>query len=405
MKIAVLSDFHFGYAYSSELEDDPFDAVEEALDRIDADLILFLGDVFDSRLPKTATWAHALRVLSKPLLKENSNVKIVDSNKELKKISHRTLHHVPVIAIHGNHERRGRNELNTVQAMENAGLLIYLHAQYIVLEKEGKRVAIHGLGSVPERFAKDALSEWNPQPVRDCYNILILHQNIDPYVYSPLEPPSLNLSNLPKGFDVILDGHVHTRNEQNIGSTKLVTVGSTVVTQFEKKEAENDKGFYLIDTIENKISFFALQNIRKFFYEEVDLKESYLKNEIEFAIDEILAKNTGKKPVIKIKIRANDSDFLVNDLRNIETKYSDRALVIFAKELESPEILAKVEFLKNIREQKLSAEEIGLKVLRNNLETLQFENIFDSEQIFHLLNENEVDRVFNILTGEQKTLM
>lgn len=405
MKIAVLSDFHFGYAYSSELEDDPFDAVEEALDRIDADLILFLGDVFDSRLPKTATWAHALRVLSKPLLKENSNVKIIDSNKELKKISYRTLRHVPVIAIHGNHERRGREELNTVQAMENAGLLIYLHAQYIVLEKEGKRVAIHGLGSVPERFAKDTLGEWNPQPVRGCYNILILHQNIDPYVYSPLEPPSLNLSNLPKGFDVILDGHVHTRNEQNIGSTKLVTVGSTVVTQFEKKEAENDKGFYLIDTIENKISFYALQNIRKFFYKEVDLKESYLKNEIEFVIDEILAKNSGKKPVIKIKIHANDSDFLVNDLRNIETKYSDRALVIFAKELESPEILAKVEFLKNIREQKLSAEEIGLKVLRNNLETLQFENIFDSEQIFHLLNENEVDRVFNILTGEQKTLM
>jgi DNA repair exonuclease SbcCD nuclease subunit len=405
MKIAVLSDFHFGYAYSSELEDDPFDAVEEALDRIDADSILFLGDIFDSRLPKTATWAHALRVLSKPLLKENSNVKIIDSNKELKKISRRTLRHVPVIAIQGNHERRGRGELNTVQAMENAGLLIYLHAQYIVVEKDGKKVAIHGMGSVPERFAKEALNEWNPQPIKDCYNILILHQNIDPYVYSPLEPPSLNLSNLPKGFDLILDGHVHTRNEQNIGTTRLITTGSTVVTQFDKSEAENDKGFYLIDTNENKINFFAFQNNRKFFYKEIDLKENYLKNEIEFVIDEILAENFRKKPIIKIKIRANDSDFLGNDLRNIESKYSDRAIIIFAKELESPEILRKVEFLRNIREQKLSAEEIGLKVLRNNLDNLKFEDIFDSEQIFHLLNENEVDRVFNILIGEQKTLM
>lgn len=405
MKIAVLSDFHFGYAYSSELEDDPFDAVEEAIDRIDGDLILVLGDVFDSRVPKTATWAKALRVLSKPLLKESSNVKIVETDKELKKISHRTLQHVPVVAIHGNHERRGRGELNTVQAMENAGLLIHLHAQHIVFEKNGKKVAIHGMSSVPERFAKDVLNEWNPQPVNDAYNILLLHQNIDPYVYSPLEPPSLNLSNLPKGFNLILDGHVHTKNEQNIGDSRLVIIGSTLITQFEKSEADNDKGFWIINTDENKINFFALQNNRKFFYKELDLKENYLKNEIEFTIDEILAKHTGKKPIIKLKIHANDSDFLSGDLRNIDAKYSDRAILIFAKEIESPEILGKIEFLRNIRDQKLSAEEIGLKVLRNNLSQLKFEDIFDVEQVFHLLNENEADRVFNILTGEQKTLM
>jgi DNA repair exonuclease SbcCD nuclease subunit len=405
VKIAVLSDFHFGYAYSSELEDDPFDAVEEAIDRIDGDLILVLGDVFDSRVPKTATWAKALRVLSKPLLKESSNVKIVETDKELKKISHRTLQHVPVVAIHGNHERRGRGELNTVQAMENAGLLIHLHAQHIVFEKNGKKVAIHGMSSVPERFAKDVLNEWNPQPVNDAYNILLLHQNIDPYVYSPLEPPSLNLSNLPKGFNLILDGHVHTKNEQNIGDSRLVIIGSTLITQFEKSEADNDKGFWIINTDENKINFFALQNNRKFFYKELDLKENYLKNEIEFTIDEILAKHTGKKPIIKLKIHANDSDFLSGDLRNIDAKYSDRAILIFAKEIESPEILGKIEFLRNIRDQKLSAEEIGLKVLRNNLSQLKFEDIFDVEQVFHLLNENEADRVFNILTGEQKTLM
>lgn len=405
MKIAVLSDFHFGHAYNSELEDDPFDAAEEALDRIDADMILILGDVFDSRVPKTATWAKALRVISKPLLKESSGVKIVETDKELKKISHRTLQHIPVIAIHGNHERRGRGELNGVQAMENAGLLIHLHAQHIVFEKDGRKVAIFGMSSVPERFAKDVLNEWNPQPVPDAYNILILHQNIDPYVYSPLEPPSLNLSNLPKGFDVILDGHVHVRNQQDIGNTRLVIVGSTLVTQLEKSEADNDKGFYIINTDENQIGFFALQNNRKFFYRDVDLTKNYLKNEIEFLIDEILLQNAGKKPIIKIKIRAENSDFISNDLRSIEAKYSDRAIIIFSKELQSPEILSKIEFLRNIRDQKLSAEEIGLKVLRSNLDQLLFEDIFDFEQVFHLLNEGEAERVFNLLTGDQRTLM
>lgn len=405
MKIAVLSDFHFGYAYSSELEDDPFDAVEEALDRIDADLILILGDIFDSRLPKTATWAKTLRVLSKPLLHESSGVKIVETNKELKKISQRVLNHIPVVAIHGNHERRGRGELNAVQALENAGLLIQLHAQHIVFEKDGKKVAVHGMSSVPERFAKDVLNEWNPQPIADAYNILMLHQNIDPYVYSPLEPPSLNLSNLPRGFDLILDGHVHARNEQNIGSTRLIIVGSTLVTQFEKSEADNEKGFYIVDTDDHKISFFSLQKNRKFFYKDLDLKENYLKNEIEFTIDEILANHVGKKPVIKIRIKANDSDFLRGDLRNIEAKYSDRAILVFSKELESAEIMSKIEFLHNIRDQKLSAEEVGLKVLRNNLDTMNFEDVFDFEQVFHLLNDGEIERVFNILIGEQKMLV
>jgi len=364
-----------------------------------------LGDVFDSRVPKTATWAKSLRTMAKPLLKTSSGLSIAETDKELKKISSRTLRSVPIIAIHGNHERRGKGELNAVQAMENAGLLIHLHAQHIVFEKDGKKVAVFGMSSVPERFAKEVLNEWNPQPVAGAFNILMLHQNIDPYVYSPLEPPSLNLSNLPKGFDMILDGHVHVRNQQSIGDTELVILGSTLVTQFEKSEADSDKGFYIIDTDQEKIDFFALKNNRRFFYKDIDLTKNYLKNEIEFVIDEILSKQSGKKPIIKIKIRADDSDFVSSDLRSIESKYSDRSVIIFAKDLQSPEILHKIEFLQNIREQKLSAEEVGLKVLRKNLDALSFEDIFDFEQVFHLLNENETERIFKILAGEQRTLI
>ena len=75
------------------------------------------------------------------------------------------------------------------------------------------------------------------------------------------------------------------------------------------------------------------------------------------------------------------------------------------KELESPELAKKIEFLQNIREQKLSVEEVGLSVLKKNLEELQFATVFDYEQAFHLLSEGGVDVMLNILTGEQKTLM
>ena len=166
VSIAVLSDFHFGHGYNTELEDDSFLAVEEALESaMDCDMILILGDIFDSRLPKTAVWSKALGVLTKPLLRPNPGIKFVSSTKSLKEISVRSLNHIPVIALHGNHERRGKDEDNTLTALENAGLLVHLHLENIIFEKNEIKIAIHGMSSVPERFARDTLQSWNPQPI------------------------------------------------------------------------------------------------------------------------------------------------------------------------------------------------------------------------------------------------
>lgn len=77
---------------------------------------------------------------------------------------------------------------------------------------------------------------------------------------------------------------------------------------------------------------------------------------------------------------------------------------MFVKELETPEMTKKIEFLRNLREEKLSVEEIGLQVLKKNLDELEFENIFDYEQAFSLLSEGDAEKFFNILIGEQKVL-
>lgn len=407
MKIAVLSDFHFGHGYNSELEDDSFSAVEEALDKAaDCDAILILGDIFDSRLPKTAIWSKALHVLSKPLLKPNTGVKFVSSTKDLKEISRRTFNHIPVIALHGNHERRGKDEANTLTALENAGLLIHLHLDSIVLEKEGKKVAIFGMSSVPERYAKETLESWNPQPVPGCTNILLLHQSIDPYVFSPLEPPSIIISNLPSGFDLILDGHIHTPVRESINSTKFVITGSTMTTQLEKAESGSEKYLWKI-YLENELRIEAipLQTSRKFFYEEVVVNGTAesARDSAENVIASILSKGFAKKPIIKLKIIGKESDVINQDLQELEKKYSQQAIVIFTKELETPEITRKIEFLRNIREQKLSVEEVGLSLLKKNLVELDFATVFDYEQAFGLLTEGGIDVLVNIMIGEQRT--
>jgi DNA repair exonuclease SbcCD nuclease subunit len=408
MKIAILSDFHFGFGKDTPLENDSFENAEEAIEKaIESDLILIGGDIFDSPSPSTQTWAKAIKILSKPLLKPNPGIRLVECSKELKEISRRTLNHLPVVALHGNHERRTRGEFNPIQVLENAGFLIHLHTTTIVFEKNGRKVAIHGMSAVPERFAKNFLYDWNPKPIEGCINILFLHQNIDPYVFSPLEPPSLTTENLPKGFDIIINGHIHTYASEKIDETNLLIPGSLVITQFEKNEAEIDKGFLEINVEDEiKVNFITLKTSRKFFYEEVKLEEGKsIEEQIEKKIDEIVyTKNLQKPPLIRIKITGKEVGGLEQELRAIERKYEGKAVLKFVKELESPEVTRKIELLQNLREQKLSVEEIGLAILKKSLDELSFEHTFDYENIFKLLSEGEVDKTLNILLGEQKTL-
>jgi len=407
MKVAILSDFHFGYAYNSELEDDSFDNASEAIEKaLDSDLILIGGDLFDSRVPNTSVWSRAIKILTKPLLQSDRKVEVVECSKKLKEISKRTLKHLPVIAIHGNHERRGKDQPNAVTALENAGILIHLHCQTIVLEKDGKKIAIHGMSWVPERFAKDVLYQWNPKPIPGCFNILMLHQSIEPYIYSPLETPSLNLSNLPKGFDLIIDGHVHLASQEKVGNSILLFPGSTTSTQFQPSEAQIDKGFYKLDlNNEINLNFVPLENNRKFFYEELKLKDNVsTREQIERKISDIVhVRNLKKPPIIRLKLVGKESQVLDQELREIERKFSGKAVISFVKELESPEMTEKLEFLRNLREQKMSIEEIGLDLLKKNLDELNFKG-FDYEQVFRLLSEGDTERAFNLLTGEQKTL-
>lgn len=406
MKIAVLSDLHFGYAYNSELENDSFDNAEEAIEKaLESDLILVCGDVFDIRAPRTQTWAKALKILSKPLLKENSGTKLVRCSKELKEISKRTLSHIPAIAIYGNHERLTKGEQNTVEALENAGILIQLHLNTIVFEKDGIKVAIHGMSSVPERYAKDVLYQWNPQPMKDCYNILVMHQNIDPFVFSPIEPPTLSVSNLPKGFDMIIDGHLHTHGMEHLGNTKLVIPGSTIITQFQRSESEIEKVMtQIIVGGDASVDFIPLQTVRKFFYEEINLNGIPVQDVVEKKINDILfSRNFEKKPVIRIKLTCRE---IVNDkeLNNIENRYTNKAVVVFAKDIESPEMMQSIELLRNLKDQKLSIEEIGLNLLKKNLDGMNFESGFDYHDIFSLLSEDETETAFNMMIGEQKSL-
>ncbi len=399
MQIGVFSDCHMGYKFGEERGEDSFIALSESLGKFkDCDLILNTGDFFDTRVPKPEVFAKVARILSK-VQEVPSRTKFVEIiNKEKHELSPLALRGIPLVIIHGTHERRSKFLVNPIQALEHAGLLIHLHLATAVFEIDGRKVAVHGMSGVPERYAKEVLMQWNPKPVPDAVNIFLIHQSISPYIYSPLEPPSLTLEDLPKGFDLYVSGHIHWHEIRPLHTGKFLICGSTITTSAHKSEAEQKKTIYKYDG--NTITSIPLENQRKVIWNEFEFNPA-IKSSIENVLSTIPISNP--KPLVYIKVKGQiPKDSVAPSFAELEEKYRNRAIININKDLTTEGFQEQVEFLRDLREQKLSPEEHGLKLLQKNLQEincgLKIDEIFD-----HLVEGNS-DMIFDLLMGRQKTL-
>lgn len=301
MNIAVISDTHFGYGWDTEREDDPFTAARDAFEQAaekNADLILMPGDLFDARTPRQEVFSRAAEILAIPQqYHSTADLASEDSAKTM------TFDGIPVVAIHGTHDRRSKGFVNPVELLEDFGCLLHLHTEHVVFEKNGERVAIHGMSGVPEAYAADVLTEWRPEPVPDAYNILLLHQNVEGFVYTDASVPALTLEDLPTGFDLIIDGHIHWPNTEDRRERKnLVFAGSTITTQMTAAEADAEKGFLTVDTTADTVTFNPLHHARSLFYEEVDVTGANTR-QIQDQVAAIVDDHTNtaeQKPLIRI---------------------------------------------------------------------------------------------------------
>lgn len=378
--LLIASDTHLGYDYNTEREGDSYFLLEEILRKDGLDLILFGGDLFDSRVPRLEIFSEGMQFLSRLKSRHSGKARFIECDKD---INPRALDGIPFISVYGNHERRAEL-VNPVQALDRAGLLINLHCQKIIFEIKGKTVAVHGMSYVPEKYARDVLVQWNPKPVPGALNILLMHQNIEPFVYSDLEDVYLKISDLPTGFDYIVNGHVHWHNEVKVGEGKLLMPGSSIQTQLNKKESEVRKGYFLIDPAKNHLSFSEIKQ-RDFFFECVDSVEDIRK-----ILDGLGKKEL--KPIVKFRIK-NASSI---DLNLIEKSYSDRAIMVFQREVSKSFDLQKTEILR----KQMSAEEYGLKLLKERSK-LDF-----ADELMEFILEENMDGVEKMLRrGFEKSIL
>lgn len=404
VKISVISDLHLGFKKGTEREEDAFEAAELAFKKardLGSNLIILAGDLFDSRFPRPEHWSRFIRLLS--IFKDNQSVSLSKKrNKDF--INQDSLKGVPVIAIHGTHERRGENLMNPIEAVEQTGLLVHLHCNSIVLDIEGERVAIHGMSGVPEKYSKEVLNKWNPKPFEGAYNIFMIHQDLDPYIYNPVNPPKLGLEDLPNGFDCYISGHIHWRDKTEVQSKPFIIPGSLIPTQLKKKEAEIEKGFYFLDTQSEEIDFIDIEPPREFFYEEIEVKErsiNEIKRNIKERVQKISSKKLEKKPLIKVKLNGelpegtNPNDL---NLNSIKKNFREDVILNISNSLEETDTQDKIQMLRDIRNEKLSVEEIGMKMLRKQLEETGSE--INPGIVFQDLAEGNVDKVMKGLLQE-----
>ncbi len=397
MRIAVISDMHLGFGYGTERWDDSFIQGEEAIQSaisFKPDIILIAGDIFNSKNPSQEVFTRAFKIFGHAL-HSDSEVRLVSCSSEFSSLA---LKGIPVVAIHGTHERKVVGETNPVKTMGAAGYMIYLHRSSVVF-KNGEKIAVHGLSGVPERYAFNALKKWDPTPFEDAINILMLHQSIHPFIYSGREPPTIRIEDLPEDFDLIVNGHIHWNVEdRHPCGTPLLIPGSTERTQLRKKELR-PKGFYIVD-FPYELKFVKLKTPRQFhfksfFFENANQKE--ILDGIKEYLEGIIFQN--KKPLVKLKLKG-----FVKAKPDIDTVQKDfpNLIINIDNELKTPGE-SKIDFLRELRSKRFSIEDFGIEILKAELKKRDFDLNVETEEIYELFlkgDEKSIEKIFQLEKGE-----
>ncbi|MFH1255754.1 MAG: DNA repair exonuclease [Candidatus Diapherotrites archaeon] len=411
MRIAIISDTHFGFGEGTARESECFENAEQAIAlalKENADAVILAGDVFDETVPSQEVLLKAFQVFSKlrnAEPKQMLSIEKVSRKGERKKVEAQG---IPLIAIHGTHEFRGKDYANVLQLFEESGFLVYLHGAHALLSNGAEEVAVHGLGGVPEKNALDVLNKFNPRPLADVCNIFVMHQSIKEFLpFDDEMIASISLSDLPKGFDLVVNGHLHWCNEQEVNGSKFLLPGSTIITQMKRLEGEKPKGIYIFDSAEKKLSFHPLPKQRKLFYHKIKFEGASIEEVKEKLLRQVyddLSEKHGLLPLIRLNLSGslakgfNPADLSIAE---IEEEFKGKAILSISKDFSAEAFKKKISELREMQKEKQSVIALGYQILEKNLEETQFNNSFDAKKVFDLLAEGKVDEVVALMENPE----
>lgn len=332
MKIAFLADLHLGY---ERFEEDAFNQAKTALKKANelADIIVIAGDIFDERVPRLETLKRFLDIL-----------------KEIQK---------PIIAIHGNHERRGSEQTNVLEIFNFSQNFKYCKSGEIVEKKINEnKIYFVCMNNIPEAFAKNGLIKINEKlkEIKDGFKIVIIHQNIKELTYG--EENTIEIEDLFKlDADLVVNGHIHKAGVYYNG--KIIVPGSTVITQL-KKDEEGERGFYTYDIRERKIEFIEIPS-RKFKVVDLEFANATIEEveeKVKRTIEEI--RKNFSNAIIKIRLYGKLRENVDNN-----AIFFKKEKDIFIENYLNSEENKKLNFIRAEKIDNLSAKEKAIKIFND----------------------------------------
>ncbi|MFA5105929.1 MAG: metallophosphoesterase [Candidatus Micrarchaeia archaeon] len=360
MKIGIVSDTHFGY---KRWEADALSQARAAM--LDAagkcDILLMPGDLFDSKIPRPETFHDSIKAFQDTL-----------SSKKWKAACVNKQGAAPIAAIHGTHELRGRGLVNPIQILQTIGLLTDVHNTTAIYELDGERVAITGLGGVPEDLAAAAIEKAGFAPHPNAFNIFVFHQSVSELMYAGGKSV-MSLDDLPKGFDLYVSGHLH--KYQTALDGKLIIPGSTVLTQLKEEEA-GKKGYVIFDTKSGDHEFVPIKT-REFIFKRLKFDSAtpeQIQNGVDREFSQILLGNC-ESPIIRIVIEGTLKDgFSPQDVQ-VRRPEMPGAVIEIDSKLDMASLKEKIEAIRHARQGKMTVADFGMSILRKQCEEAGFSGI------------------------------
>jgi DNA repair protein SbcD/Mre11 len=293
VRIAHLSDTHLGYKQYSleEREKDIYDCLEEIGDKIleeHADLVVHTGDLFDSSRPTPQAYRAFKRFL--------------------KKIGGKT----KVFAVLGDHDRPKSQGLAPHFLFDDQIQILGVNwvAQHQVVSVGGKDLLVAGVSNVSRTYRailQEELKKLGALSLDGKLAVLLLHEGIDKFL--PYEGAyELGLEEVPKNFDYVAMGHLHSRIKASVGKGQLAYPGSSeIISKSEIADwQKNGKGFFMVDLEGDEIDIQSvnLQCIRPQL--EVKLKYSCLEEELENLSKKL--RSFEKKPLVHVRVEGKNID-------------------------------------------------------------------------------------------------
>jgi DNA repair exonuclease SbcCD nuclease subunit len=382
MKIAILADFHIGY---ERFREDAFRQTEEALELAsqNADMIVIAGDIFDYRHPKPEVIAEAITLFKRLSSKKfAANVSGFEGRGE-------RYTDIPVVAIPGTHERRSDGEVDPVDLLNLAGLLVNANQAKVTVEKGGERVVVYGVGGTAEERFKETLDRMDLKPTVGAFNLFLFHQSV--YEFLPFSEDFIRLEELPPGFDLYVDGHIHSKIEAKCHGKKFLIPGSTVLTQLREGEQE-EKGFFVYDTKNNEHSFIKIKS-RKFIMVKIDV-EGMSPAEVSGAIEGKIASVADEghdRPIIRVVLEGKLKDGFRNvdvGIKGIVDSYSKNAIVEITKSGIETTDSKEAEDLRNGVLENVSIRDYGMGIFLERLKQNKYDLKLNPSALFDKLSSD-----------------